>query len=98
MNRTDRRAAARAKPQGQGVRLGELTFHEAELVAEALTLYRWEMDEPERDGYVAPAERTPLQEWAYERAGTIRDALQAVIEARPWHDTRADREPPTLQA
>lgn len=87
MNRAQRRAAA----QGKGPRTVKyykvpLTPPELEIVAEALDAYRLQMDDMVDEG-----DRTDLQEWAYRRAGAIRDILQAELEGRPYHDVHAER-------
>lgn len=85
MNRQQRRAAARRPPVSLGIRIGDLSVKEAEVVEEALDQYALELEKV--------TEPHAEQVWAIGRAKAIRDLLRAALENRPQYDEHGEREP-----
>lgn len=96
MNRQQRRRAARGKPiPGVAPKVRyynvPLTPAEMDLVCEGLDALRRTMDED-----IDVESRSDLQNWAYKRAGQVRDILQAELEGRPYYDGDPDRLEPAV--
>lgn len=90
-NRVQRRAQAR-KPAPRlfdGLYF-ELTPPEAEIVEEALAMWRHQTRELFEDMGTG---MTDTQAWALSRAEQMRGAIRAALEDRPWKDLDPRREP-----
>jgi len=86
LNRQQRRAAERRKqPVLAGIRIGDLTLKEAEVVEEALDQYALHLEEL--------GDLQGERVWALGRARSIRDRIRASLENRPHYDAHGERTP-----